>query len=498
MRGQSVVGLPLTELVGIILVAALFISIGAVVVKHFFGTNATEEAASISNMFSLAAKIRDAVKNHEPFVADNPLLYVDSNSILVGFNSAKGRPDNQKQNEVPAGYCKDEWKYPDRPAECGDSACLCLYHNPSTNTGLNKGDQPKACAQLPGVDYVLSFWYNLPLKSKTLVRPSTFPGINRVQDVRRVSNTFMGQCYPWVHDVDTPNGKHIAKYVSYLPPYIFTKVEGTSVTTDTLNNVKNEILSIFSLEDETVPSSELACGAENQNQANVNQYASLTLYGSCNEVFGDNFGLSEIYLEKAVLDGTTYILVGYPITDYYLQQRKAGVYRDFSNTELKTADVLANAGDHANAILHYKAYLDAVTNSNDADKNEIATVKKKLYGEYAALTTSSSLSLTERATAYRYLLDNYDKTPDALAIYNDANTQLSVLCNQARTLIECAGVPVVETEPKPEAGQPCVGTMQRCKDGNVFSCTNSVWSSTVCDELCTNVYRDNALKADCA
>lgn len=496
MRGQSIVGLPLAELVGIILVAAVFLALGSVVVKQFFGTNANEEAASISNVFSLAAKIREAVNNPEPFVVNTPLLYVDSNSVLVGFNSAKNRPESTKYQEVPAGYCKDEWKYPARPDECGDSACLCLYNNPATGTGLD--NQPKACAQLPGVDFVLSFWYTAPLKAKSLVRAQTFPGIKTSQDVKRIGNTFMGQCYPWVHDVDTPAGKHLAKYVSYLPPYIFTRLESTSVTSDTVTEVQNTLLSIFSITDEKLKTPELGCGAENANQEQVNQYASLVLYGSCNEVFGDNFGLSEIYLEKTVLDGKTYILVSYPMTDYFVDQRKSGVYRDFANTELKTAEVLSAAGDHENAIVHYTAYLDAVSARVDADASEIAAVKTKLYRAYASVAQSSSLTLNARATAYRYLLDNYDDSAQNLNTYNDANTQLAVICNQARTLVECAGIPVVETEPTPEIGQPCAGTMQRCNDGNVFSCINDVWSSTVCDELCTNVYRDNTLKADCA
>lgn len=457
MRGQSIVGLPLAELVGIILVAALFISIGAVVVKHFFSTDSTEEAASISNVFSLAAKIRDQVKNPAPFVKDNPLLYVGKDSILVGFTSVQNLPASEKPKQQPVGFCGGKLKWVSRPDECGDSACLCLYRNPTFGIGLDT--LPVACAQLPGVDGVFSFWY----QASTAHFNNQFPGMNNPKQLELASNTFMGECYPWVAGT---------RYSQLKPEYY------------------REIFPDARL---FANPPKLSCGGQGTDK--VNQYASLVLYGDCSDSpISDTFQTQTIYLEKAVLDGKTNILVSFPVSE---ETAKARAEKVFAAIARDTELVAAGTQDARQAVQLYAAYVDYAEKAK-LPVGDIARGKAQLYSAYSRLVQLSTISLNERATAYHYLLDNYDNSVDNLNIYNDANTQLSVLCNQARTLVECAGVPTVETEPKPEVGQPCTGALQRCKDGSVFSCANGIWSSAACDELCTNVYRDNTLKADCA
>ncbi len=276
-RAQEQTGNFVWELISIVLVLVVVASALILVVRVVGSGSENEDRGTQFGFFSLAAVIRDYVNDPAAFLPVKApfthALYLDDDFILVGFNKGD-------RAAKPLDGCWD-WnilggarlEYVTRPTECGELACLCLYPQTagtndfdadSTGDGRNK---PNSCVAFPGVDYLMGFWYYDALENDV---PFTSP---QIPADPIVPQTMLGQCYPWTPD----------SYKQVPPPVTYKS---------------------------------LVCG--DKPGVPVSPYASLLIYGQCST--GDEWGTRPVYVEKAIVDKKTYILVSAPIEE---QLRKA-------------------------------------------------------------------------------------------------------------------------------------------------------------------------------
>ncbi|MBI4150546.1 hypothetical protein HY492_00300 [Candidatus Woesearchaeota archaeon] len=425
-RAQAEVAFPLTELMGIIIVAIVVGGLLIFLVRAVTAGNANAEAASEYSMFSLAAVIRDAVTDQAPYVLKNSLTYISDHAVLVGFNNAKyaGKPSD----ETPTYYCENAIKWVARPSACGDKACLCTYREKSANRCLE--DAPLACAQLEGVDTVLTFWYN----SKddefgTKYRPSVFA---RPDDAKKTENTFKGQCYPWVWG---------SKYVGLLAPPMFenpgtTIVPGVDYFDGTLWDkvvIDYEVFKTYYFSDEAkkkaiADKTGSFCGGQDAKYAN--QYASLVLFGDAGGVTGHEFRTDTLMVEKVRIDDRTRVLVALPMSDALVKQRREMVERQRLDEVRVLAGRAFTAKDWVLAVKLYDEYFAHTEITATLDAKLRVPAQQQAYqahAEYVKTLTTPS----ERLNEYQYLVAHFENWDSLRPLYDDAKAQKIAICATA-------------------------------------------------------------------
>ncbi len=181
-RGQSIVAMPLSELLSIILVAVLVIGIGIFLVRAVFVSNSNAETASVYSMVSLAHSIKTLTSNPLPFQRSSTTVYIDSGMVLVGFPPGK----------QGVSYNIEEWNadvvtvtptYLGTPELCGNTACLCLFSS--------LAEKPVSCVNMQGIGNFVTF-------SNTV--NSELGGLYKPQVKELAETTFQGTCYPYSKD----------------------------------------------------------------------------------------------------------------------------------------------------------------------------------------------------------------------------------------------------------------------------------------------------------
>ena len=498
-RGQSIVAMPLSELLSIILVAVLVIGVGIFLVRAVFATNANAEAASIDSTLSLAHIIRELVAKPDFYLAPTHTIYLGPKVVLVGFNNAQNRPKETQKDEGPTVYCgsTNQNKFVGRPNQCSAQACLCLYREEDACVGA----QPLTCAQLSGVDTVLSFWqYNGETSFGQKYNPSIYA---KSTDADKADNTFTGQCYPWVTGT---------KYVRLLEPHLYEDTGTTifpaipyfdSTLIDAITiDYKAFTTYYFSAEDkkkEVANNQATFCGGQDQKYAN--QYSSLVIFGE-QYLNGDEFKTSTITVEKAIIDGQTRILVAYKLPDALVKSRRERVQAARIDEIAVLAKNEFTKNDFATAINLYSEYIIAAQTNNFED-SVIKSAFEQLYRAHEGNARDEKATIARRIESLHYLLANYEQLIVRLPAYNYANTELAVLCAKSSPGdTACAGIPKVSATFSAVENGACDGVveLERCTADpkTKLACVNNVWTKAPCGYDCQNSYTsDGKLQVLC-
>ncbi len=452
-RAQAEVAFPLTELIGIILVAVVVGGLLIFLARAVSSGNANAETASVYSMFSLANQVRDLVEKPELFAQTMMPLYLSDDVMLVGFTSGD-------QYQTPYYRCGGEADWIPRPSLCSDKACLCVYRNPSFG-GDFKDNAPIACAQLQGVDVTLSFWYAGITNKNLFASPDQ--GVF-AEDPEVARDTFAGVCYPWTKD--TPYGA--------LPP-------------DIMND--NHYLQLVQYNTGNVPElrTDWTCGGD-KDKSYTNEYASLVIYGQCG--FEKEFTTQTAYVEKAVIDGKVHILVAAKPKTQLISAREAAFVTYAQTGLFARADEAMAKKEFGTAIALYDQYV-VIARKSQWDERVIQSALGKLFEAHDANARDAKQDVKIRLASLRYVLNNYGDLLARLPANNYANTELAVLCAQKRDAPECVGVPVLARVSELNEGGACDGAIELERCGSIpeerFVCENNLWVKKSCKD-CKNSY----------
>lgn len=128
---KGILGIPVTELIYLIItigVILLLVTIGVMFYSFFVKDRDYDETVNHFNV--LTDTISALINDGEEMSYTTLLYFMGENSIVVGFSSGSGQPETSITKENI-----------ERPQQCGESACLCIYKN-----GKFKGSLPLKCA----------------------------------------------------------------------------------------------------------------------------------------------------------------------------------------------------------------------------------------------------------------------------------------------------------------------------------------------------------------
>lgn len=323
-RGQEETGKVLWELIGLILVVVVVAGFLIFIVRFVLSGNDQEEQSTIDGFVSLTKLVEKYVEDpgsFNPGDKDTPILpyHIDDDFIVVGFNKGL-EPGAQPTDGCDALPFGKEFEYIPRPVEqgCpGTSACLCLYPQTYGGDDFDKDDKPMMnCKEFPGVDYILSFWYS----DSEGLDESPFTHADLPAD-ERVRDTFLGACYPW-----TPEAYY--KKFSGNPKVSYNKG--------------------------------ITC-AKNPTNPN-NPYASFVLYGECG-LTGELHKQGSLYIEKAVIEGKTYIIISAPISDELIKRRRQVVQEQALKETFGIAKDAFDKKSYQESISLFESFISVASNS---------------------------------------------------------------------------------------------------------------------------------------
>ncbi len=442
-RAQAEIAFPLTELIGILIVAIVVGSVIIFIARSISSSNSQEETASIYSMFSLAHNIDLLADNQELSGTSGSTIFVSDDVVLIGFPEGRQGVTYYKSE-------KGKLSYVGTPDLCGQSSCLCLFRAAEVSD-----DKRIACVQLKNVNQVLSFWNGVKRHSTDIGNGETlYAGtLDSKSD-----ETFKGFCYPYPKE-------------SYetLPPQFTAADDGV-----------------------------FGCGT-NRDQAPT-QYASLVVFGGKTQ----EVAIEKVVTERNVHILVNYPL-SKTIGEKRKADIQLLVDRQLRNDKFQQAEIAyMNAytdEQHQQAIVLYEQFL-ALSEGSSLEKERV-TARNHILWSYVAMAQNLEEVMLKDASRENVLaalrarsifMQKFDGDPDLLFEYNVGQNEFILNCNKWKDLIAgdtvCASVPMLapETNLEPEADGACVGTMTRCGDTKIsYACVNSKWTASSCATSCTNV-----------
>jgi len=317
-RRAQVLGPLLWNTIGLILVIVFVVGIAILLVRVVGSGSENERAATEFSFLSMAQVIRTYSNSPEPFLplSDqrdfpvNHIQFIDEDFIMVGFN--KGDP-------LSLDACGTELI--DKPVECGEHACLCLFAQTYGKDDFSSEGEDATpainCATFPNVQTIQSIRYSTAPKRMIYSPTRAFKDHQDVQITDKIIDNFVGGCaFPWDEYVDIFEG-----------------------------------LPALSWED----------GVELCDNNLLDSYSDFVLYGQCG-AFGAEHGDDLIYIEKATINGRQHILISAPISSALRERRQAAVEKGGLEQRFIAAKKLYDERKYDESITALKNFVDSAAN----------------------------------------------------------------------------------------------------------------------------------------